>query len=377
MKKLQNLLTLTFLLTLAQANITLQAAPAFSCCVSEETHTGPGRPDAHAPISVMGDHTHAAGGWMLSYRYMNMQMDGMRSGTNRLSSADVLAADGGYTVTPEWMTMDMHMFGLMYAPSDRLTLMLMASYLETEMEHSVRALTPLLTAIGDNAFTTQTQGFGDIKATALYRFYLEGNRKAHFGVGLSLPTGSIDKKDRTPRPPAGMGQPATFNSNQLPAPMQLGSGTFDLLPSLTFVQQFENWSWGAQANGVLRLESENSNGYRLGHQFEGLAWLGYNLTDWFGLNGGLSYRHTGKLKGSQKDVGTAGPMSLRSVTTAFADNYGGDRIDLILGVNLLGPNGSLADHRLAVDLRLPLCQDLNGYQLETDSVITIGWQKAF
>lgn len=83
------------------------------------------------------------------------------------------------------------------------------------------------------------------------------------------------------------------------------------------------------------------------------------------------------MRGEQKDVGTAGPMGLRSVTTAFADNYGGDRIDLILGVNLLAPSGTLKGHRIAVDLRLPLWQDLNGYQLETDSVITIGWQKAF
>ncbi|NBB79686.1 MAG: transporter [Verrucomicrobia bacterium] len=357
-------------LTLA-LTFTLTLAPASASATAQD------RPDGHAPISIMGDHTHAQGEWMLSYRYMNMQMDGMRNGTDRVSSADVLAADGGYTVTPEWMTMDMHMFGVMYAPTQKLTLMLMANYLETEMEHRVRNLPPLVAAIGDDQFTTRSQGFGDTKVTALYRFYKEDHSQAHFGLGLSLPTGSIDEKDRTPRPPAGMGQPATFNKNQLPAPMQLGSGTFDLLPSITFLQQHEHWSWGAQANGIIRLESENSNGYRLGHQFESLGWLGYNLTEWLALNGGLSYQHTGKIKGGQKDVGTAGPMGLRSVTTAFEDNFGGDRIDLILGINLLGQNGALTGHRLAVDLRLPLWQDLNGYQLETDSVLTLGWQKAF
>jgi hypothetical protein len=365
----------SLILTLALASIYAEAAPAFPCCVPNETHTA--RPDAHAPISVMGDHTHADGGWMLSYRYMNMQMDGMRRGSDRVTSAAVLASDGGYTVTPKWMTMDMHMFGLMYAPTDQLTLMFMANYVETEMEHQVRALPPLLAAIGGEQFTTRSQGLGDTKATALYRFYLKDNRKAHFGLGLSLPTGSIDEKDRTPRPPAMMGHPATFNKNQLPASMQLGSGTVDLLPSLTFVQQFENWSWGAQINGVIRLESENSHGYRLGHRVEGLGWLGYNLTEWLGLSTGLSYQNTGRLKGPQKDVGTAGPMGLRSVTTAFGDNYGGERVDAILGVNLLKPGGFLEGHRLAIDLRLPLWQDLNGFQLETDSVLTIGWQKSF
>jgi len=360
--------TLSLSLTLAAA---ASPTPIFPCCATEEGHVG--RPDGHAPISVMGDHTHAKGGWMLSYRYMNMQMDGMRQGNDRISPADVLA-NGSYTVSPEWMTMDMHMLGMMYAPTEQLTLMAMANYIETEMSHRVRPLPPLIAAIGDDQFITRSSGFGDLKLSALYRFYLNENRKAHFGLGLSLPTGSIDERDRTPRP----GMPPTFNNNQLPAPMQLGSGTFDLLPALTFVQQFADWSWGAQTNGVIRLESESENNYRLGHQFEAVTWAGYNLSEWIGLNAGLSYAYTGELKGAQKDVGTTGPMpGLRSVTTAFGENYGGERLDLIFGINLLKPGGRFEGHRLAVDLRLPLWQDLNGYQLETDSVLTVGWQMAF
>lgn len=369
----KTLLTLTCTLTLAQASPS--PAPAFPCCAVEEGHVS--RPDAHAPISVMGDHTHAQGGWMLSYRYMNMQMDGMRSGTARVSTSEIIGTGGDYTVAPEWMTMDMHMLGLMYAPTDKLTLMLMANYIETEMEHSVRPLTPLLNAIGGDEFTTRTSGLGDIKVSALYRFYLEENRKAHFGLGLSLPTGSIDEKDNTPKPPASMGAPATFDRNQLPAPMQLGSGTFDLLPSLTFVQQFSDWSWGAQASGVIRLEDENANDYRLGHQFELLGWAGYNLTEWLGLTGGLSYGYTSELKGEQKDVGRDGPMMRRSVTTAFEENYGGERVDVIVGANFVIPSGWLQGHRLYVDVRLPLWQDLNGIQLETDSVLTLGWSTSF
>ena len=362
--------TFSFSITLATISVSY-AEPAFPCCPTDEHSTS--RPDAHAPISVMGDHTHRKGGWMFSYRFMNMQMDGMRCGTARVSSSDVLAADGGYTVTPKWMTMEMHMLGMMYAPTDKLTLMAMANYSETEMKHRVLSLPPLVTAIGDDEFTTKSNGLGDIRLSALYRFYLEGNRKAHFGLGLSMPTGSINEKDRTPRP----GTPPSFNKNQLPAPMQLGSGTFDLLPSLTYVQQFTDWSWGAQASGVIRLGSENDNNYRLGNKFELISWAGYNLAEWLGLTGGLSYGYAGELKGDQKGIGTAGPMGRRSVTTAFSDNYGGERIDLILGINLLKPTGCLEGHRLSFDLRLPLWRDLNGYQLESDFALTFGWQKAF
>ncbi|MFU8848963.1 MAG: transporter [Opitutales bacterium] len=356
-----------FFLTLtAAAALTAAPAPRFVCCATDEHHHG--RPDDHAPISVMGDHTHAKGGWMLSYRYMRMDMDGMRRGNDRVSSAEVFSSN--FAVTPEDMRMEMHMLGAMYAPTEKLTLMLMANYTDMTMDHRVNPAVAGMINNGEAGFTTESRGLGDVKVTALYRFYLQNNRKAHFGLGLSLPTGSIDEKDDTPA----MGG---RRRQQLPAAMQLGSGTFDLLPSLTFVQQFDNWSWGAQANAVLRLEDENSNDYRLGHQFELLGWAGYNLTEWLGINGGLSYRQTGELKGDQKGVNLMAPGMRRSVTTAFGENFGGERIDLLLGANLLKPGGFLEGHRLSIDLRLPLWQDLNGYQLETDSVITLGWQKAF
>jgi hypothetical protein len=316
----------------------------------------------------MGDHTHREGGWMLSYRYMNMKMDGIRSGTKRVSSQNIFAEN--YAVAPKNMTMQMQMLSMMYAPTNQLTLMAMANYIDTTMNHQVDPAVAGMINGGDSGFATESSGFGDIKLSALYRFYLEGNSKAHFGIGLSLPTGSIDEKDETPA----MGG---RQRQLLPAPMQLGSGTIDLLPSLTYVQQLENWSWGAQASGIIRLESENENRYRLGNKFELISWAGYNLAEWLGLAGGLNYAYTGELQGGQKDLNTNAPMGRRSVTTAFNDNYGSERINLILGINLLKPTGYLEGHRLAFDLRLPLWRDLNGYQLESDYALTFGWQKAF
>ena len=351
--------------TLTAATSATFAAPSFSCCATDDSYQG--RPDEHAPISVMGDHTHAKSGWMMSYRTMHMDMDGMRYGTDRVSSGDVFAES--YSVTPESMSMDMHMLGLMYAPTDKLTLMLMSNYTEMEMDHRVLPMSAGMINNGSTKFTTETSGIGDVKLGGLYRFYLKENRKAHLGLSLSLPTGSIDEKDTTP----GMGGPA---NRQLPAPMQLGSGTYDLLPSLTYVQQFEDWSYGAQANAIIRLESENDNGYRLGDVFGATTWVGSNLNEWVGINTGLNYTYTSKLKGSQDDVGTMGPNG-KSVATAYESNTGGERLDAIFGINLYVPTGSLKGQRIAIDLRLPLWQDLNGYQLETDYALTLGWQMAF
>ena len=50
------------------------------------TDLPPLRADGHAPIGVMGEHRHKTGEVMLSYRFMHMDMEGYRSGTNRLLS---------------------------------------------------------------------------------------------------------------------------------------------------------------------------------------------------------------------------------------------------------------------------------------------------
>ena len=157
---------------------------------------------------------------MASYRYMHMDMDGMRRGTDRISSSEVFAE--GFVVSPDSMTMDMHMIGFMYGFSEKLTLTLMGNYIESSMDHSVSPTAAMMINGGATEFTTNTSGISDTRIGGLYRFYLKDNRKAHFGLGLSIPTGSIDEKDRTPGP----GGPAT---RRLPAAMQLGSGTVDLL----------------------------------------------------------------------------------------------------------------------------------------------------
>ena len=167
-----------------------------------------GRPDGHAPIGVMGDHTHGAGEFMFSYRYMLMDMDGNRIGTNRVSNQRVLE---DFPVTPTDMQTQMHMFGLMYAPTDYVTLWGMIPYVKKEMNH--------LTRMGVR-FRTESEGLGDIKFGGLIKIFDNYSQRVHLNAGMSFPTGSIDKKDGTPAGP----------NQQLPYPMQLGSGTFDLLP---------------------------------------------------------------------------------------------------------------------------------------------------
>jgi hypothetical protein len=91
------------------------------------------RPDSHAPIGVMGDHIHEKGEWMLSFRTMTMSMQGNLQGTSSLSPEEIVQTQAnGFAgmpmqpanlrVVPVKMTMQMQMLGVMYAPTDRVTL---------------------------------------------------------------------------------------------------------------------------------------------------------------------------------------------------------------------------------------------------------------
>ena len=57
--------------------------------------------------------------------------------------------------------------------------------------------------------------------------------------------------------------------------------------------------------------------------------------------------------------------------TADPDNYGLERLEVGVGLNMLLPD---SHHRLALEATVPVYQDLNGPQLETDWQLTLGWQ---
>jgi len=309
------------------------------------------RPDGHAPLGVMGDHTHAAGELMLSYRFMRMEMDGNRTDTDRVSPTQVLE---DFMISPTAMPMDMHMFGLMFAPTDRVTLMAMGNYISQEMDH--------VTGMG-GAFTTSSSGFGDLGLTAMVGMKQSGSIRAHLNLGASLPTGSVEETDVTP---ASGGAEV-----QLPYPMQTGSGTFDLKPGLTVLGMTERFSWGLQGIYTART-GENDRDWTLGDRFDGTGWAAVRLSDRVSLSGRLAVAAWGDIEGSDPAFTNPG-----MAPTMRRDLRQGTRVDVPLGFNYYVPDGLLAGHRLAVEVGIPVYQDLDGPQLETDWTLQVGWQKSF
>lgn len=313
------------------------------------------RPDGHAPIQIMGDHTHKKGEIMFSYRYMYMNMDGNGDGTDELTNSSLLRPNGGaYMVVPETMPMQMHMLGTMYAVSDDLTLMLMLPYQSSEMDH--------ITTMG-GTFHTESSGLGDIKISGMYNVY-EGTRsKSHIQLGVSFPTGSIEEKDINPM---SNGIDAT-----LPYPMQIGSGTIDLLPGITYLAQTDQFSIGSQLKGVVRI-GENDQEYTFGNRLGFTNWVGYKLTDVFSPQLSLTFSSWGDISGESSDLAMANMNTV--VHTVDPNLKSGSRFDLGLGLNIQGPDGPLHDLRFGVNFDLPIYQNVDGPQMLTKGILTFGLQ---
>ncbi len=315
-----------------------------------------------APAGVMLDHMlPEAGSFMVGYRYMYHRQSGdILRGTDAASDQDII--DQGCfpeecRVAPEEMSMHMHMLELMYAPTDWLNLMLMPQFLDMEMTlRHLEDAPPAPDGTPPPHFIQHgTGGVGDTLMFALFKLFDVPGHHTHLGFGLSAPTGDVDIRLRP------MHQSTT--DEFIHYHMQLGSGTWDFLPSLTYTGQAARWSWGGQLSGIYRLEDENESGYALGDQFQATAWGGYALSDWLAASVRGIYTTQGEIQG-QFD-GQVGHLN-RQGPMDFPQNYGGQFWDVGFGLSAAIPIAGLKDNRLSVEWLQPVEDDFNGYQLERD-----------
>ena len=108
------------------------------------------------PFDVM---TGQAGQWMVGYQFMLEKLDGTLDGTHNISEAKVLER---FAATPTDMTMQMHMAMVMYAPTDKLTLMTMLPYVSMSMGELHRDST---------RSTERSKGIGDLELRGMYSLY--------------------------------------------------------------------------------------------------------------------------------------------------------------------------------------------------------------
>jgi hypothetical protein len=308
----------------------------------------------------------AATPFMVGYRLMYQSQNGeLLHGTRRARDQLVVAQGCGLKLcrfAPQKMEMSMHMLELMYALSDGLNVMLMPQFMAMEMDvEELSGRPPRDPSVFEHGGKHTTGGVGDTLLAALIRLWQVPGHHLHLGLGLSVPTGDVHRKMRRMH----QQEMGLFHFD-----MQLGSGTFDFLPSLTYTGEAGRFFWGAQLAGTVRLE-ENDAGWRRGHLAQANAWGGYGLTDWLGVSVRGVYTFQGKM------AGDVDGFSLRLGPMDFPRNSGGKFFDLGFGLSAVVPVGTFAGNRLSFEWLQPVMDDFYGYQLEREGALSFTWSYAF
>jgi hypothetical protein len=240
--------------------------------------------------------------------------------------------------------------------------MVMLNYLSNEMDMVMHMYMSTGMPMGDMTGSMDTSGIGDTRVGAMYNI----NKKFMGSLALSLPTGSIDEKTDMIMTGTNIvnGNPMRTENLGMQAPygMQLGSGTYDLIPSVTYKDEMGNSGWGSQFEYTYRI-GENDNKYTLGDKAELTAWYVHKVGGFVHLSGRLDYLNWQGIEGQDPNLN---PMM---APTSDPDATGGQRLDLLLGLT-----GVFGGHRIGLEVGKPIYQDLNGPQMETDLVYSLGYQ---
>ncbi|MFQ5635460.1 MAG: hypothetical protein ACE5G3_09050 [Gammaproteobacteria bacterium] len=320
----------------------------------------------HTGAAAHVHHQHARGAWMFEYRFMRMDMAGLLDGTGDIATTTISGALPGtppsrnpardYMMAPTAMTMDMHMLMAMYGLTDRVSLMLMGNWVSNEMDMIMHM--PAMDMVG----TMKTDGPGDVLLGAMDA--INENWTASFSV--SIPTGDIDERAnvtmRGTNSMTGMSVSTTSNV-KAGYPMQLGSGTWDLVPSITYADASNAFEWGFQASYVWRL-GENDNDYTLGNVLQAFGWGKYAISRALQGVGKLGVTDRGRIDGRDPELDPA------LAPTTDPGTSGGTRVDFSLGLNAFVGRR----HVLGIEFGLPVHQDLDGPQLETDWLLSFSYQ---
>ena len=293
---------------------------------------------------------------MIGYRQMYAVTDGAAlRGDRKVTDQELVNA--GFSSRADGMVMHMAMFDIMYAPTDWLSLMLMPqlSYMDMKMKtlpggaggHSGHGTS--------SAHEHQTAGIGDTAATALVRLMQVGRHHLHAGLGISVPTGSTFERDGRAMQHYGM---------------QLGSGTWDVLPSLTYTGGLERWGWGGQVSGTKRLFAANAAGYRLGDQVQTTGWGSYRWFDWLSSSLRFQYAVQEKIDSHFNQSHNHGSPP------DFQANYGGHYVDAGFGLNMVATEGALKGVRFGAEWLQPLYESVNGTQQERTGTLYLSVSKS-
>tara|TARA_B100000953_G_scaffold9311_1_gene8289 strand:- start:1447 stop:2607 length:1161 start_codon:yes stop_codon:yes gene_type:complete len=350
--------------------------------MSPETHGSMHKASHHPPITIMGGNFHKKGEFMLSFRFMRMEMKKNQKNGKELSDYQIISHPNPFSmgnmasnlsVVPKKMNMEMGMMGLMYGFSDRINGMLMLNYINKHMLLNTYSPVPDLPCIKIypsppecrsllGSFTTSSSGLSHFSSSILIK--LKETNTSRWQIELNLMK-SLGKKNKK-------GEVLSPMNNRLdlilPYSMQTGDKGTRLISGLTYINNSLEWSYGFQAKINRVIEKKEWN-YGNNHLIN--AWI---QKDFF-LNTSLSFRYSyfneDKIRG--RDL-----LILAPVQTSNPSNYGGRSSEIGIGLNgLINHKEKSHSNRIGLELIFPVEQNLNGLQMQKEWSIQLGYQTSF
>jgi len=312
----------------------------------------------------MISHGHPKGGWMLSYSFMHMKMKDNLMGSTKVSDEKVFV---DYLMSPQSMRMDMHMIMFMYGLTGRLSLMAMGSYINSSMDMNMLPGTmhmhggSMEMASNSTNMNMTSSGFGDTKLWSIYKLLNGESSSLVISLGVNMPTGSISVDG---------GNDPMFHGQRLPYMMQLGSGSVDFMPGLTYLKKSKKFAWSVQALSVLR-PMDNKFGYHYGNEVNLNAWTAYQIRPFLSASLRAEGFNCGSVSGSDKKIYYA------MEPDADPRNYGGTKLNLHAGLNFYLDKGIFKETKIGVEFGAPVYQKVNGIQLAYSHMLSAGITKSF
>ena len=209
-------------------------------------------------------------------------------------------------------------------------------------------------------FDTESSGIADLEGDILWQIYGSGPWRGHVQLGIVAPVGSVDERADFPE----------ASDAGLPYDMQIGSETWNLVPAFGAQVMNDVGSVGLQIRGSFPIAT-NDRGWKPGQQVDGALWMARRFNDFVSASVGVRASVSKGIQGIDQELET-----LR-VPDDLALSFGGNRVDLPVGINIRLPSGPLAGQRFGVEAVWTAHEDTHGPRIASDWTVSVGWQGTF
>ena len=256
-----------------------------------------------------------------------------------LWSPGEIRSDKNFPIIPTVITQKAHLLNISYQFNNRWQGHLILPYISQSTEH-------ISIVNSYNFFTIDSSGYGDTVFLASHKLRENQSELYWVSAGISLPTGSIDKKGDTPRGPG---------DQQLPYTMQLGSGTYDFPLKFTY-QNIGLHDFNINLAVTLRT-GMNDHNYRLGNNYSVSGRYRFKLGSRLQTFIGGELQYTEAIHG-QDNVLLVPAAFVYPASITNPKYFGGKKVSLKTGLNW-----RINEHfSVNVEISKPLYQYLNGPQ---------------